>query len=105
MKGKTAERRRERRQKTAERRCERRQQVENERLARQAEREAARQRRGGRRLMSWKVRRGDSFSIDIDFRNSVIIEFDPEKDSVDDVPARVALQQYLTARSRNHDPN
>ena len=90
---------------TAERRRERRQQIENEKFARQAEREAAWNRRGGRRFLTWKCRCGDSFSIEINFRKVVIVEFDPECDSIDDVPVRVARQRFLTTRSRHHGLN
>jgi len=90
---------------TAERRRERRQQNENDKFARQAEREAAWNRRGGRRFLTWKCRCGDSFSIDIDFRKVVIVEFDPERDSIDDVPVRVARQMFLFHKSRSDRPN
>ncbi len=85
---------------TAERRRERRQQNENEKLARQAEREAARDRRGGRRFITWKCRGGDLFTLDFDFSKTVVIDFDPDVDKVDDVPKRVA-RHALFARQRN----
>lgn len=90
---------------TAERRRERRQQNENEKFARQAEREAAWDRRPGRRFITWKCRSGDSFSIDLDFTQSVTVDFDPECDSIDDVPVRVARQMFLFHKSRSDRPN
>ncbi len=90
---------------TAERRRARRQKNENEKLARQAEREAAWDRRGGRRFMTWKCRGGDSLSLDLDFRKVVVVDFDPECDSTDDVPARVARQMFLFHESRSDRPN
>lgn len=71
---------------TVERRRERRQQIENEKFASQAEREAVWNRRQGRRVLSWKCRSGDSFTMDFSFCKTVIVEFDHAADSTDDVP-------------------
>jgi len=90
---------------SAERRRERRQRVENEKLVRQAEREAAWRRRSGRRIVTWKCRRGDSSSINLDFRRVVVLDFDPECDRVEDVPALIARQVFLFGQSRSDRPN
>jgi len=90
---------------TVERRRERRQQIENEKFASQAEREAVWNRRQGRRVLSWKCRSGDSFTMDFSFCKTVIVEFDHAADSTDDVPARVARQLFLMKLSRHQGLN
>jgi|GEM_PF-2807071 len=55
--------------------------------------------------MTWKCRGGDSLSLDLDFRKVVVVDFDPECDSTDDVPARVARQMFLFHESRSDRPN
>mgnify|MGYP001487089555 CR=1 FL=1 len=43
--------------------------------------------------------------VELDFRNTVIVDFDLECDRVEDVPARVARQLFLMTRSRHHGPD
>lgn len=86
-----------------ERRRLRREQVVQEREARTAQRQAAWMRRAGRRVFTWRCRRGEAVEVKFDFSESVTVPFDPHVDRVENVGARAALQQVLLTRRVNDD--
>jgi len=55
------------------------------------------------RLVQFKCRNGDIISFD--FRNSITVPFDPDKDSVDNLGPRVQEQIRLTKEAENSRPN
>lgn len=90
---------------TAERRAARRQAVADQRAAWQAELEARAELRRAmpRPKILEFVCRHNVFRID--FTNSITIPFDMDKDSVDDVPLRVAEQLRLMKEAEESEPN
>ena len=92
-----------RKQETQERRRLRRQAVAAQRDARAVERQAAWERRAGRRIFQWRGRRGDAVEVTLDFSRTIVIEFNPAVDRVENVGARAALQQVLLTRRAEDD--